>query len=83
MTREEQLEKALKDIVVAAEPRVWETRGHPMNEWTRREPILRIAKQALEIEINIPCPYVTSGTDKKTPLHCVLSKGHEGDHIYG
>jgi hypothetical protein len=37
----------------------------------------------VEIESDTPCPYVTSGTGKKTPLNCVLSKGHEGDHIYG
>jgi hypothetical protein len=45
--RVEQAEKALADIIAAAEPREWETPGHPMNEWTRREPILSIARAVL------------------------------------
>lgn len=39
----EQLEK----IESAASPREWETPGHPMNGWTRREPILRLVREAL------------------------------------
>ena len=43
----QEMEMALERIVETAEPREWETPGHPMNEWTKREPVLRIARAAL------------------------------------
>lgn len=41
------LRNALEAIAERAEGREWETPGHPMNDWTKREPILRIAREAL------------------------------------
>ena len=45
--RIEALTAALREIAEKAAPKEWETPGHPMNGWTRCEPILRAVQAAL------------------------------------